>query len=75
VYSFTINHQNWDRTTENSPYVIAIVELSEQKGLRVLTNIVACPPGEVEIGMAVTVDFETFEGIYLPVFAPAGDQD
>ena len=52
------------------PFVIAIVELVEQEGLRFLTNIVGCPPEEVVIGMPVRVTFEQHEDVWLPLFAP-----
>jgi uncharacterized protein len=54
------------------PYLVAEVELEEQPGLRVTTNILNCPIGNVRIGMAVTVTFEDREGgIRLPQFEPA----
>jgi hypothetical protein len=46
------------------------VELPEQAGLRLTTNIVGCAPNDVEIGMPVEVTFETFEDIALPLFRP-----
>jgi len=53
------------------PYVIAIVELVEQRNLRLTTNIVGCPPDAVHIGMPVKVKFErASDEISLPVFEP-----
>ena len=69
VVTFTINHQPWNPTVE-VPYVIAIVELDEQKGLRLATNIVGCPPEEVRIGMRVRVTFLEREDVWLPLFEP-----
>lgn len=67
VMSFTVNHQAW--TPElTQPYVVAIVELAEQPGLRFVTNIVGCPPGEVAIDMPVRVRFEQVEDVWLPLF-------
>ena len=54
VHTFTVNHQPWDGSTE--PYVIVLVALPEQDGLRLTTNIVGCPPDDVHIGMPVQVD-------------------
>ncbi len=70
VATFTINQQKWlpDLTV---PYAIAIVELEEQKQLRLTTNIVNCPLDEIEIGMKVRVVFEQQEDIFLPLFEPA----
>ena len=52
------------------PYVIAIVELPEQEGLRFTTNVVNCVPEDVMIGMPVRVLFEQYDEIYVPVFEP-----
>jgi uncharacterized OB-fold protein len=69
VASFTVNHQAW-RPGLAVPYVIAIVELPEQTGLRLTTNIVGCPPEAVHIGVAVQVVFEQVEDVWLPLFTP-----
>lgn len=70
VLTFTINHQAW--TPEfTQPYVVAIIELEEQEGLRFLSNVVNCPPDAVEIGMAVTVLFENVEDVWIPLFEKA----
>ena len=56
----------------NPPYVVAIVELEEQPGLRLTTNVVGCEPEDVEIGMAVKVVFEDVgDDVFLPLFEPA----
>ena len=68
VYSYTVNHQAWDGSTE--PYVIAIVELPEQVGLRLTTNLVDVSVDEVAIGSEVEVAFEAQGGIYWPLFRP-----
>ena len=69
VYSFTVNHQSWDGSTE--PYVIAIMELAEQADLRLTTNLVDIAPDAVAIGMDVEVTFESQDGIFWPLFKPA----
>src|ERR1700759_2387305 len=54
VLTFTINRYAW--TAELSqPYVVAIVELAEQTGLRLLSNIIGSDPDKVTIDMPVTV--------------------
>jgi uncharacterized OB-fold protein len=50
------------------PYVIAVVELEEQPGLRLLTNIVDCPVDEVAIDMPVEVEFRRQGDAFVPVF-------
>lgn len=69
IVTFTVNHHPWNPTVA-VPYVIALVELDEQKGLRLATNIVACAPEEVRIGMRVRVTFLEREDVWLPLFEP-----
>jgi len=69
VYTFTVNDREWSPGLE-VPYVIAIVELEEQSDLRLLTNIVGCPPGDVSIDMPVKVEFREQGDAYAPVFRP-----
>lgn len=69
VRSFTIAHQAFLPDVP-VPFAIAIVELPEQPGLRLTTNIVGCPPEAVCIGMTVQVKFLRQDDIYLPLFAP-----
>ena len=70
VVSVTINHKAWV-PGEDAPYAIALVELPEQAGLRLMTNVVGCPPEQVAIGMAVRVRFEPHGEIFVPLFEPA----
>ena len=70
VVTYTVNHQPW-RADLKQPYVVAIVELVEQTGLRFVTNIVGMPPEEVFIGMPVRVCFEQHEDVWLPLFERA----
>ena len=51
------------------PYIVALVTLDE--GPQMMTNIVACPPEQVKIGMPVEVTFEDWsEEISVPKFKP-----
>jgi uncharacterized OB-fold protein len=69
VHAYTVNHQPWIPGFD-PPYVVAIVELPEQEGLRLTTNLVDCSPEEVRIGMPVEVTFEAYEDVWLPLFRP-----
>ena len=69
VYTFTVNYQPYHPDVP-PPYVIAVVELDEQVGLRLPTNIVGCDPDDVECGLPVRVAFEERGEIFLPLFAP-----
>jgi hypothetical protein len=72
VYSFTVNHHPWIPGFD-PPYVVAIVELEEQAGLRLTSNITGCEIDAVSIGMPVQVCFEEIaDEVYLPLFEPAG---
>lgn len=68
--TFTINRQIWEPGLE-APYIVAVVELVEQEGLRLTTNIVNCSADAVYIGMDVRVLFENHEDVWLPLFEPA----
>ena len=76
VASFTINYQPWMPGPE-LPYVIGLVEMEEQEGLRLTTNVIGCPPEAVHIGMPVQVVFEhrpdKHGDVWLPFFAPRED--
>lgn len=73
VYSFAIVRQAFDPAfLPELPYVVALVELDEQPGLRVLSNIVECDIDAVEIGMPVEVTFDVRDGTVVPQFRPRG---
>jgi len=73
VAGFTVNHQQW-LPDFPPPYVIAVVALEEDDGVRLTTNIVNCPPEDVRIGMPVRVLFEKAGDVYLPLFEPQEPQ-
>lgn len=71
LHSYTINHQRWF-PGQPVPYVIGLVELAEQAGLRLTTNIVNCPLDRLVIGMPLRVVYEILnDDIALPLFEPA----
>jgi hypothetical protein len=71
IYTFTVTNQNQASGFRDSlPYVMAWVDLDE--GLKMLTNIVDCPPQEVKIGMPVEAVFEDVTPeVTLVKFRPA----
>ena len=69
LYTFTINHKAWNPEVP-TPYVIGMVELEEQVGLRMSSNIVNCAPEEVHIGMPLRVLFEHQGDHFIPLFEP-----
>jgi len=70
VLTYTFNHQPWVPSPDH-PYPIAIVEMEEQVGLRLMTNLVNLAPESVAIGLAVQVVFEPHEDVWVPLFEPA----
>ena len=70
VHTFTVNRHAWFPGQE-VPYVLAIVELAEQKDLRIATRLVGVTPEDARIGLAVKVRFEQVEDVWLPLFEPA----
>jgi uncharacterized protein len=52
------------------PYCVALIDLDE--GVRMLSNVVGCPPDDVHSGMAVSVTWEPLsDGRQLALFEPA----
>jgi uncharacterized OB-fold protein len=70
VNTFTIPLQPYDPYyAAHVPYTLAVVELVEQKNLKMVTNIVEIDPDDVRIGMPVEVIFsEVVPGVTLPLF-------
>jgi len=49
------------------PYAVALVELVEDPGLRMLGGVLDTPPDRLRIGQRVRVEFEEFaDGVVLP---------
>jgi uncharacterized OB-fold protein len=73
VYSWVVvHHAPGTIFQEQTPYTLAWIELVEQPGLRILSNVVGCPPAQVEAGMRVRVGFRDVTGeVTLPVFHPS----
>jgi uncharacterized OB-fold protein len=67
VHSFTVTH--FPLPGYEPPFAVVLVELEEQPGLRLVSNLVDVEPGEIEIGMPVEVTFEAAAGdVVLPMF-------
>ena len=71
IYAFTVTNQNQAAGfREALPYVMAWVELDE--GVKMMTNIVDCPPEQVKIGMPVEAVFDDVTPeVTLVKFRPA----
>jgi uncharacterized OB-fold protein len=74
VYSFIVQHRPVTvGYIDNVPYVVGVVELDEQKGLRLPGRIVDVAPADVKVGMRVKARLERLPGgdFVVPVFAPS----
>jgi uncharacterized OB-fold protein len=78
LFTYSVNHQPWMPGPE-LPFVVAIVAIPEQDGLRLTTNLVNCAVDDVRIDMPLRVTFEHHpdpEGdVYIPLFEPDGRAD
>jgi uncharacterized protein len=71
IYTFTVTNQNGASGFRDSlPYVLAWVQLDE--GVKLMTNIVDCPPEQVKIDMPVEAVFDDVTPeVTLVKFRPA----
>lgn len=72
LYSYTITqrafHPYW---SDKLPYVLASVELEEQEGLKMPSNVVDCDHDRLAVGMPLEVVFrEVTPELTLPYFRP-----
>ena len=73
VESFTIVRRVFHPAfAEETPYVVARIELAEQSGLVLVTNVRGAPVESVHVGMAVQATYEDAPGGVLPQFRPVG---
>ena len=74
VYSWVVvHHGTLPGFSRETPYVVAFIELAEQPGLRILSNVIDCDPSELCDGFEVSVTFvDAGDEVSLPVFRPAG---
>jgi uncharacterized OB-fold protein len=70
VYAVSVQHRAGPgRDEADGPYAVALVDLAE--GVRVMANVVGCPPDAVAVGMAVRVAWEPLsDGRNLPQMTP-----
>jgi hypothetical protein len=68
VYSYSIVYQATPAFAQDTPFVMALIDLDE--GVRILSHIIHCSLDEVECDMPVKVVFEEQDGMKLPKFQP-----
>ena len=73
VYTFTVVHQAFiPALAEHLPHVVAVIELDEGGGARLVSNVVDIDPGAVTIGLPVEVVWEDMgPALALPRFRPS----
>lgn len=70
VSHFCVVHQSpYPAFDDVSPYILALIELAE--GVRIMSNVVACPLEDIRVGLPVVVRFEQRGEVTLPMFTPA----
>lgn len=70
VYSYTVTHHKAPPGFEDKiPFAVALVELEEQAGLRVIAHVIDCSPEKLRIGMRVEAVYEDVAAdVTLPQF-------
>ncbi|WP_432246318.1 Zn-ribbon domain-containing OB-fold protein [Mycolicibacterium sp. ELW1] len=77
VAAFSVDRQPWIPGFE-PPYIVAIVEIAEDPGVRLITNVVDVEPADMRIGLEVEVFFEDWTAlsggedtrVWIPLFRP-----
>jgi uncharacterized OB-fold protein len=72
VYTYTIvHHAATPSLREAVPYNVAIVLLDGADDVRLTSNVIDVPPGEMRVGLRVKLAWETAGGRLLPRFRKA----
>ncbi|MDB5986499.1 MAG: hypothetical protein JWR16_1552 [Nevskia sp.] len=70
VYTYTIVRRTFHPGfAAEVPYVVAMIDLVEQEGLRLISNLVDCPHEQLAVGLAVKVRYQPHGAWMLPVFS------
>lgn len=73
IYSFVVCHPPvLPAFAARAPYAVVLVELADDPGLRMVGNLLGCPPDAIEIGMPVEATFQDVsDELALPQWRPA----
>lgn len=70
VFSYTVARKGSAGFQGDDLYIVVVVTLAE--GVNVLSNMTACAPNEIHIGMPVELSWLPLpNGLHLPLFQPA----
>jgi uncharacterized OB-fold protein len=72
VFTFSVaRHPFIPQLADAVPYVIAVVELEDAPGVRLIANVIDIDPEEVRIGMPVSVAWDDIDAnTTIPRFTP-----
>ncbi|WP_286958417.1 MULTISPECIES: Zn-ribbon domain-containing OB-fold protein [Arsenicicoccus] len=74
VAAYTINHQTW-LPGMPPPYVVAMIELVEDRDVRLTSNVVGVDREDLRVGLEVEVFFERWgeadDSVWIPLFRPS----
>lgn len=72
LYAYTVTVQAFHPYyADKVPYTLAVVELDEQPGLRITTQIAGCPEARLRVGLPVRLVWtEVARDMTLPYFTP-----
>jgi uncharacterized protein len=72
LYSYTVMHDSpGPGFADSLPYIVGVVEIDEQPGLLITTNVLDAAPAELRIGMPLEVTFEELApDSVVPQFRP-----
>jgi hypothetical protein len=75
IYSYTVVVQAFHPYfVDRLPYVLAVVELEEEPGLKVTTTLLRCDEDQLRVGLPVELELtDVGYGLTLPYFRLAGD--
>jgi uncharacterized OB-fold protein len=76
VHTFTVTRRAFHKALEGYvPYVLAVIELDNGDGARLISNVVEIDPNDVRIGLKVEVVWDRVGEATIPRFRPCADQD
>jgi uncharacterized OB-fold protein len=70
IYSYTVVMQAFHPYfVDRLPYVLAVIELEEEPGLKVTTSIIGCDESALKVGLPVEMELvDVGSGLTLPFF-------
>jgi uncharacterized OB-fold protein len=72
VFTYTIVQQSAHPATSDAvPYNVAVIQLADCGGVKLISNVVDCPPDQLRVGMAVELVWDAIRAdLNVPRFRP-----